>query len=218
MTKPAPCRIAFRPDFSETAGAEQNLAAECRRRGSGRLRGHAAGGGHRAGRKDGFIGCSKRARHCCGGGEQALSRSAPWWRSTSSRSRWAKSSAVVVGPSGCGKTTLLRCIAGLTDLSSGKLLVHGKPIWPAGRPMGSRWCSSISVCFPGKPSTTTPLSGSRWRAGCTQQESGRGSLTTSNSSGLPASRTITPTSYPAACSSAWASCARSPEPVDHADG
>ncbi len=28
----------------------------------------------------------------------------------------------VVGPSGCGKTTLLRCIAGLTDLSSGKLL------------------------------------------------------------------------------------------------
>jgi NitT/TauT family transport system ATP-binding protein len=38
----------------------------------------------------------------------------------------------VVGPSGCGKTTLLRCIAGLTDLSSGKLLVHGEPV--AGRP------------------------------------------------------------------------------------
>ncbi len=38
----------------------------------------------------------------------------------------------VVGPSGCGKTTLLRCIAGLTDLSSGQLLVHGKPV--AGRP------------------------------------------------------------------------------------
>src|SRR5437016_9135128 len=34
----------------------------------------------------------------------------------------------VVGPSGCGKTTLLRCIAGLTDLSSGRLLVHGKPV------------------------------------------------------------------------------------------
>ena len=32
----------------------------------------------------------------------------------------------VVGPSGCGKTTLLRCIAGLTDLSSGELLVQGK--------------------------------------------------------------------------------------------
>src|ERR1700748_3280114 len=38
----------------------------------------------------------------------------------------------VVGPSGCGKTTLLRAIAGLTDLSSGKLLVQGKPV--TGRP------------------------------------------------------------------------------------
>jgi NitT/TauT family transport system ATP-binding protein len=34
----------------------------------------------------------------------------------------------VVGPSGCGKTTLLRCIAGLTDLSGGKLAVHGQPV------------------------------------------------------------------------------------------
>ena len=34
----------------------------------------------------------------------------------------------VVGPSGCGKTTFLRCIAGLTDLSSGELIVSGKPV------------------------------------------------------------------------------------------
>jgi NitT/TauT family transport system ATP-binding protein len=40
----------------------------------------------------------------------------------------------IVGPSGCGKTTFLRCIAGLTDLSEGKLLVHGKPV--AGPPDG----------------------------------------------------------------------------------
>jgi len=40
----------------------------------------------------------------------------------------------IVGPSGCGKTTLLRCIAGLTDLSTGQLLVHGKPV--AGPPSG----------------------------------------------------------------------------------
>jgi NitT/TauT family transport system ATP-binding protein len=34
----------------------------------------------------------------------------------------------VVGPSGCGKTTLLRCIAGLTDVSDGRLLVNGAPV------------------------------------------------------------------------------------------
>ncbi len=34
----------------------------------------------------------------------------------------------VVGPSGCGKTTLLRCIAGLTDISTGRLTVEGKPV------------------------------------------------------------------------------------------
>ncbi len=34
----------------------------------------------------------------------------------------------IVGPSGCGKTTLLRCIAGLTDLSGGEIRVHGKAI------------------------------------------------------------------------------------------
>jgi NitT/TauT family transport system ATP-binding protein len=34
----------------------------------------------------------------------------------------------VVGPSGCGKTTLLRCIGGLTDISSGELSVHGAPV------------------------------------------------------------------------------------------
>ena len=38
----------------------------------------------------------------------------------------------VVGPSGCGKTTLLRCIAGLTELSAGELLVHGQRV--TGRP------------------------------------------------------------------------------------
>jgi NitT/TauT family transport system ATP-binding protein len=37
----------------------------------------------------------------------------------------------VVGPSGCGKTTLLRCIAGLTDLSDGEILVQGKPVMGA---------------------------------------------------------------------------------------
>jgi NitT/TauT family transport system ATP-binding protein len=34
----------------------------------------------------------------------------------------------IVGPSGCGKTTFLRCVAGLTGLSTGELLVEGKPV------------------------------------------------------------------------------------------
>src|SRR3981081_2300194 len=34
----------------------------------------------------------------------------------------------VVGPSRCGTTTPLRCIAGLTDVSDGELLVQGKPV------------------------------------------------------------------------------------------
>jgi NitT/TauT family transport system ATP-binding protein len=40
----------------------------------------------------------------------------------------------IVGPSGCGKTTFLRCIAGLTELSTGSLSVHGKQV--AGPPDG----------------------------------------------------------------------------------
>ena len=38
----------------------------------------------------------------------------------------------IVGPSGCGKTTLLRCIAGLAEISSGSLRVNGTPV--AGKP------------------------------------------------------------------------------------
>jgi NitT/TauT family transport system ATP-binding protein len=34
----------------------------------------------------------------------------------------------VVGPSGCGKTTLLKCIAGLQPVSSGRILINGKPV------------------------------------------------------------------------------------------
>jgi NitT/TauT family transport system ATP-binding protein len=40
----------------------------------------------------------------------------------------------IVGPSGCGKTTLLRCIAGLTDIDGGQLLVGGHPV--SGAPEG----------------------------------------------------------------------------------
>ena len=38
---------------------------------------------------------------------------------------------VLVGPSGCGKSTTLRMIAGLEDISSGKLLLDGKDVTDA---------------------------------------------------------------------------------------
>ena len=35
---------------------------------------------------------------------------------------------VLLGPSGCGKTTTLRAIAGLEDISEGRILIDGKPV------------------------------------------------------------------------------------------
>ncbi len=34
----------------------------------------------------------------------------------------------VMGPSGCGKTTLLNCLSGLDDISSGKVWINGKDL------------------------------------------------------------------------------------------
>jgi NitT/TauT family transport system ATP-binding protein len=54
----------------------------------------------------------------------------------------------IVGPSGCGKTTLLRAIAGLTDLSDGELLVAGNRV--AGPPDGVAMVFQHFGLFPWK--------------------------------------------------------------------
>ena len=48
---------------------------------------------------------------------------------------------VLVGPSGCGKSTFMRTIAGLEDVSSGTLKIHGKDI--AGLVPGERGVAMV---------------------------------------------------------------------------
>ena len=114
----------------------------------------------------------------------------------------------VVGPSGCGKTTLLRCIAGLTDLSDGKLLVHGKPV--DGRPPdGVAMVFQHFGLLPWKTVFDNAAFGLAMAGVGRDQIRRARSATTSSWSGSPASRATIPISSPAACSSASGWCARS---------
>ncbi len=54
----------------------------------------------------------------------------------------------LLGPSGCGKSTLLRCIAGLTSVDGGKILLEGQDLVPLSpqKNAGSAWCSRVMRC------------------------------------------------------------------------
>ena len=58
---------------------------------------------------------------------------------------------VLVGPSGCGKSTTLRMVAGLEDISAGKLLLDGRDITSA--PAKDR---DMAPARPSATSTTSP--------------------------------------------------------------
>ena len=112
----------------------------------------------------------------------------------------------IVGPCGCGKTTLLRCIAGLTDLSTGQLLVHGAPV--AGPPDGVAMVFQHFGLLPWKTVYENAAFGLAMAGTPAAVIARAGRRTISIWSGSPASSGTIPISSPAACSSASASCAR----------
>ena len=115
----------------------------------------------------------------------------------------------VVGPSGCGKTTLLRCIAGLTDLSSGKLLVHGKPV--AGRPPdGVAMVFQHFGLLPWKTVYDNAAFGLAMAGDAARRNPRAGHALSRTGRAHRLREAIIPTSSPAACSSASAWCARWP--------
>lgn len=56
----------------------------------------------------------------------------------------------IVGPSGCGKTTLLRCLAGLTQASSGGVLFNGLPVSRPSLGLSMVFQDSVNSLFPWK--------------------------------------------------------------------
>ena len=55
---------------------------------------------------------------------------------------------VLIGPSGCGKTSLLRCIAGLERLNSGRILIEHEPLADAARRGGYQSDVGYWFCYP----------------------------------------------------------------------
>ena len=112
----------------------------------------------------------------------------------------------IVGPSGCGKTTFLRCIAGLTEINTGQLLVHGKPV--AGPPDGVAMVFQHFGLLPWKTVYDNAAFGLAMAGAPAADIKERVDALSRTRRARPDSRSTIPISSPAACSSASASCAR----------
>ena len=55
---------------------------------------------------------------------------------------------VLVGPSGCGKSTALRCLAGLEEITSGKIKIGGRVVNNVPKTAILQWCSKATRCIP----------------------------------------------------------------------
>ena len=116
----------------------------------------------------------------------------------------------LIGPSGCGKSTLLRLIADLDEPTAGDIRVFGKTARQARIDQEYGIAFQQAGLLPWRTVAANielPLQlhgvGARRAPGARRRSC-------STSSGSPTSRSTTPTSSPAACSSAWRSPARSP--------
>jgi NitT/TauT family transport system ATP-binding protein len=107
----------------------------------------------------------------------------------------------IVGPSGCGKTTLLRVINGLMPHSGGQILIDGKSAEEVNQELLMGFVFQGASLLPWRTSLKNVLLGVEGRgqnAKDTEQRA-RKHLELVGLSGL---KTTTPTSCPAACSSA----------------
>ena len=114
----------------------------------------------------------------------------------------------IVGPSGCGKTTLLRCIAGLTEINTGQLL-GARQAGRSGPPDGVAMVFQHFGLLPWKTVYENAAFGLAMAGHAADRDQGARRRIISSWSASPASRSTIPISSPAACSSASASCARS---------